>query len=136
MKTFPFPVLAVAFMLAVHPAFGVPTLDSGPTATVVIERPENTGRLDLMPVTILVNSSEVNVVESGSKTTVSVPAGSFTLTVRSRNPDDATSTQTPIWASDNMPLTMGSGDSLRVVIRPGMNGNAYSGHWDMEKTAK
>jgi hypothetical protein len=138
MKSTPFILLSAAllFFLA-SPAMilSAPVLAVVPTCTLVMERPESAEIKDMIPVTVLVNTLEVGKLAGGDKKPITAPAGAITISVRSRNPSSI-DTLPPLWESNTMALTMGSGQSVSLIVKAATGDKGFTGAWDLQKTEK
>jgi hypothetical protein len=101
-------------------------------AEIYIERPENSGDINIYPCTVKISSGQTAVLVGGENGLFIVEAGTYDLTAGSSNPYPMVLKDSD-WISDPVEITVTNSQVMRIVVKPKSKGSIYVGGWDLEQ---
>ena len=109
---------------------------SAATATVVVERPENEGSVNIVRCTVVFSTGHRIELGGGENTTVTVPAGSVWVEASSIHPYRYSEPPNPrAWLSRRMNMRLRPGEVVRLLVEPRSRGSTYIGGWTIKRMA-
>jgi hypothetical protein len=104
-------------------------------ATIVVERPENNGSVNILPCTIAFSSGQKITLSGGETATTSVSAGFLWVEASSVDPYHPETTDLGAWRSRRVEIRLRPGEVLRLSVEPKSRGSTYVGGWSIQRTA-
>lgn len=111
-----------------HGSAGVP-------ATIVVQRPENNGSVNILRCTVIFSSGQSIGLSGGEAATLSVPAGSVWMEASSFDLYHPENADPRAWRSGRVRVCLGPGEVVRLSVEPKSKGSTYVGGWTIERAA-
>jgi hypothetical protein len=105
-------------------------------ASVVIERPENNGSVNILPCTIILSDGQRCTLIGGEHAIISVQSGALCATASSADPYVPPNSGYPVaWHSPRFGFHLGAGERVRLSVEPRSSGSTYIGGWTISRAA-
>jgi hypothetical protein len=109
---------------------------AGITATIVVERPENNGSVNLVRCAIVLSTGQRAELGGGETATLTVPPGSLWLEVSSFDIYQPDNPDPKAWRSRRMTMHLKPGEVVRLSVEPNSRDSTYVGGWTIERTRR
>jgi hypothetical protein len=111
------------------------TRSNSRSATVVIERPENNGAVNILTCTLAFSSGQANTLRGGETARVLVPAGPIWVEASSVDLYHPENVDPKAWRSRRVKICLQPGGLARLSVEPSSRDSTYVGGWTIERAA-